>query len=339
MQPAGKARKHGSRRLRRICCPAEKKPARMTANSGAAPKRFSLAIEGLLVLWLSVPLAGLRATTAAAQAAAQTSAETTAAQGAGTLSQTANTGQDFFKPPQNLFQLTYEYKTGPGNGSVPGTLDTVTNDLINLRLDHRIDFSERSLLALRSDLPLLAKNPFSAANPDGDYVYGVGDADAQAAYIYSLDKRLAVGVGARVTAPTGGDVFGTGKWQIMPLAGMRYGLWEISSSSYVEPVVRYAVSFAGDPSRGTISNLQIAPTLSFGLPDNWYFTLFPSPDIRVNFGDPVAGQTGRLFLPFDARVAHDLTDHIALSLELGVPIIKDYPVYDFKAEVRLNVTY
>ena len=61
---------------------------------------------------------------------------------------------------------------------------------------------------------------------------------------------------------------------------------------------------------------------------------------RVNFGDPVAqAQAGRLFVPFDARVGGNLTDHVALSLEVGVPIIKDYPVYNFKAEARLNVTY
>ena len=59
----------------------------------------------------------------------------------------------------------------------------------------------------------------------------------------------------------------------------------------------------------------------------------------MNFGDPVPGQTGRLFLPFDARVGRALTDRISLSLEVGVPIIKDYPVYNFKAQVRLNVTY
>ena len=76
-----------------------------------------------------------------------------------------------------------------------------------------------------------------------------------------------------------------------------------------------------------------------GLPDQWFIAFFPSADIRVNFGDPVAGQTGRLFLPFDARVGHNLTDEIALSLEIGVPIIRDYPVYNFKAKVRLNVTY
>ena len=253
--------------------------------------------------------------------------------------QVPNTGQDFFKPPENLFQLLYSYKTAPGSGATAGSIATVTTDTVNLRLDHRVDLSEQAAIVLRSDLPLLAKNPITSSNPDGDYLYGVGDADTQAVFIYDFDKRWAAGFGARVIAPTGGDTLGSGKWQIMPIMGFRYGLWELSSGSYFEPFARYDVSFAGDPSKRNISNLQLAPFLNIGLPEQWFVALYPSADIRINFGDPVTGQTGRLFLPFDARVGRNLTDHIALSLEIGVPIIKDYPVYSFKAEARLNVTY
>ena len=253
--------------------------------------------------------------------------------------QTPNTGEDFFRPPLNLFQLLYEYRTAPGSGAAPGSLATVTTDTVNLRLDHRVDLSGQSMIALRGDLPMVAKNPITSGNPNGDYLYGIGDADAQAVFVYNFDKRWAAGFGARVIAPTGGDVLGSGKWQIMPIAGVRYGLPEVSSGSYFEPFARYDVSFAGDPSKRNISNLQLAPFLNIGLPDRWFVAFYPSADIRINFGDPVPGQTGRLFLPFDARIGRDLTDHIALSLEIGVPMIKDYPVYNFKAEMRLNVTY
>jgi hypothetical protein len=250
-----------------------------------------------------------------------------------------NTGEDFFKPPQNLFQLLYGYRTAPGGGGAAGTLATVTTDTVNLRVDHRVDLSQQSVIALRGDLPMLAKNPITSGNPNGDYLYGLGDADAQAVLIHNLDKRWATGFGTRMIAPTGGDTLGSGKWQIMPIAGFRYALSEVSPGSYVEPFARYDTSFAGDPSKRNISNLQLAPFLNVGLPENWFVALYPSADIRINFGDPVPGQTGRLFLPFDARIGRDLTDHIALSLEVGVPIIKDYPVYNFKAELRLNVTY
>ena len=249
--------------------------------------------------------------------------------------QVANTGQDFFKPPRDLFQLLYGYRTAPGSENQSGGIRTVTTDMVNLRLDHRIDLSPQSVLALRTDLPLLAKNAITSTNPNGDYLYSVGDADAQAVFIHNFDKRWAAGAGARVVAPTGDDPLGSGKWQIMPIAGFRYDLQEISSGSYLEPFARYDVSFAGDPRKRNISNLQLAPMFNLSLPDHWFITLYPSADIRVNFGDPVTGQTGRLFLPFNARVGRNLTDHIALSFEIGVPIVRDYPVYNFKAQVRL----
>jgi hypothetical protein len=59
----------------------------------------------------------------------------------------------------------------------------------------------------------------------------------------------------------------------------------------------------------------------------------------VNFGDPVTGQTGRLFLPLDVRVGRKLSNNVVISLEIGVPIIKDYPVYNFKSQVRLNMKF
>jgi hypothetical protein len=104
-------------------------------------------------------------------------------------------------------------------------------------------------------------------------------------------------------------------------------------------VVRYDISFAGDPTRKNISNLQFAPTFNLGLPDKWFLTFYPSADIRINYGDPITGQTGRLFLPFDARIGRQLSKNVALSFELGVPIIKDYPVYDLKIEARLAVKF
>ncbi len=84
---------------------------------------------------------------------------------------------------------------------------------------------------------------------------------------------------------------------------------------------------------------MIAPAFNVGLPDQWFITFYPSPDIRVNFCDPITGQTGRLFLPFDFRVGRKLEENAALSFEPGVPIIKDYPVYNMKTQVRLNLTF
>jgi hypothetical protein len=262
-----------------------------------------------------------------------------ASQEASAQAQNANTGDDFFKPPPNLFQMMYQYQTAPGSGNAPGSVREVTADTLNLRMDHSVYLAPQWILALRTDLPLVSKDPVTSSNPDGDYLQGVGDADFQATLIHDINQRWTVGFGARLTTPTGGDTLGSGKWQIMPGAGVRYALPEINSSSYFEPVVRYNVSFAGDPTKKNISNLQFAPTFNVGLPDRWFITFYPSADIRINYGDPITGQTGRLFLPFDARIGRKLSDNIALSLEVGVPIVKDYPVYNFKTQLRFNATY
>jgi hypothetical protein len=134
-----------------------------------------------------------------------------AAQSAASQDQEANTGNDLFRPPPNLFQILSEYKTAPGNGSSPGSTRDVTIETLNLRMDHSLDLAPLWILALRADLPLLAKNPMTSDNPNGDYQHGVGDADVQAVIVHDLNQRWTIGFGARLITPTGGDILGSGK--------------------------------------------------------------------------------------------------------------------------------
>jgi hypothetical protein len=101
-----------------------------------------------------------------------------------------------FRPPPNLLQMMYDYKTAPGSGSTPGSTRDVTTETLNLRMDHSLDLAPLWILALRADLPLFAKNPLSASNPDGDYLSGIGDADLQALIVHNL---TAVSTGRRNT--------------------------------------------------------------------------------------------------------------------------------------------
>jgi hypothetical protein len=240
--------------------------------------------------------------------------------------------------PKDLFQLYFGIKTAPVNGP-DGSIRTVTTDTFKLRGDTRFDLMPDWQLTLRGDLPFVAKNPFNSSNPNADYLYGVGDADVQAALTQEIDARWKVGFGARLIMPTGDENIGSGKWQIMPIVASRYSMPDVLYGVYVEPLLRYDVSFAGTASRRSISNLQFAPTVNFSFPDGWFFALFPEPDIRWNFGPAVTGQTGRLFLPFDARVGHLFTKTLTVSLEVGVPIIDQYPVYDFKTELRVDMKF
>jgi hypothetical protein len=239
---------------------------------------------------------------------------------------------------QRLLQLMYQVRTAPGT-DLNGNPVTTTTDTWRLRGDVTVPLNSQWWVVLRGDLPYLAKDKYTDSNPNGDFLYGLGDADVQAALIDNIDARWKAGAGARLIAPTGDAALGSGLWQIMPIAAARYALPEISQGSYFEPLARYDVSFAGDPTKKFVSNLQLAPMLNLSLPDRWFFTLYPNPEIRWNFGAPVTGQTGRLFLPFDARIGHKFSDAFDVSLEVAVPIVKQYPVYNFMTALRLNVNF
>jgi hypothetical protein len=249
-----------------------------------------------------------------------------------------NNGQDFTRP-ENLFQIRNLYQTAPGAGSVPGTLHMVTTDMTILRADGVIALTQEWSIALRGDLPFVVRDPLTADNPAGQYVSGLGDADVQAALIRQFDSRWAAGAGLRFVAATGDEDITGGKWRALPVAGARYSLPEWSMGSYAEALLRYDISFAGDPSKRNVSNLQMAPMLNINLPDSWFVTLYPNTEIRINYGDPIPGQTGRLFLPVDFMVGRNVLKDVTLSLELSVPVIKDYPVYNFRTVSRINMKF
>ncbi len=257
------------------------------------------------------------------------------AQGDGGLQKTdsdqdpKNNGSDLTRP-QNSLDLRYQYRESSG------TTSETDRDYWILRGTSRIQLDPDWKLALLAETMFVDKTTATQGEPTEEE-FGLGNSLMQAVLIQTLSDRLAYGFGARLVAPTASDNIGNGKWQIMPGFGVRYTFTELSQDTYFVPAIRYAVSFAGDPTKRNISEPQIAPTFNLDLPGPWYLTFYPSYDIRINYGDPVSGQTGRLFLPADVAVGYALTDKIAMSLEVSVPIIKDYPVYDFKTEFRIVI--
>jgi hypothetical protein len=235
-------------------------------------------------------------------------------------------GEDFTRP-QRSFETRFLYETSSGASS------QTDRGTWLLRANWKSDISGGWTLGLLGQVPIVDKATFSPTGTDQEF--GVGDAAFQGALSHAIDQHWAFGFGARLVAPTAEDSLGSGKWQIMPGVGVRYSFLDIGPDTYFVPVVRYAVSFAGDPSRRNISEPQIAPTLNIGLPDHWFVNFYPSNDIRINFGDPISGQTGRLFLPLDVSVGRKIADTWIVSLEAAAPIVDDYPVYKFKTELRI----
>jgi hypothetical protein len=184
-------------------------------------------------------------------------------------------GQDFTRP-QSSFETRFLYRTSSGT-----TSQTERGSWL-LRGNSKVELSEGWRLGLLGQVPVVDKTTVDSTGSGREF--GIGDTTFQAALIHDVDRNWAFGFGARLVAPTAEDSLGSGRWQIMPGLGVRYSFLGIGPDTYFVPVIRYAISFAGDPLRRNISEPQIAPTLNIGLPDHWFVTFYPSNDIRINYG-------------------------------------------------------
>ena len=185
-------------------------------------------------------------------------------------------------------------------------------------------------LNFRTEIPVVWTNGVTPENPTGATVSGFGNVLAQAWIVHDLDQRWAVALGGQLITPTSTNSVSTDAWEQVTGFVVRAMLPEISSGSYFAPQVRYGIDFEGNDDGRMLRQLRIAPTLNINLPHDLFFTLYPSPDIRLNYGTPVWNQTGRLFLPLNFLIGWKPTDHTVVSAEFGIPIIKDFPVYTFK---------
>jgi hypothetical protein len=237
--------------------------------------------------------------------------------------------QDDPTRPTNYFDLRNRYQD---------STTTKRNDKVETIFRGNGDFElgESWELGYRADLPLIASNSVARTDPDGDYEYGVGRPLLSTYLANTLSDRWAYAFGGQVVAPAvSGTAFGSGNWDVRPFVGVRTMLPEISEGSFFVPLFRYVQTFAASyPGSRPASNLQVAPELKIDLADSWFVTLFPSPDMRWNFGAKASGQTGRLFLPLDIAPGRNF-GNLLTSLEVSVPLVKDYPVYHLKVEARL----
>jgi hypothetical protein len=247
--------------------------------------------------------------------------------------QTQGDTEDDLTRPVNSFDLRYRFEDD-------STTSKNNKQFLTYRVNSKVTLNSQWKLGLRADLPLTATNSISATNPDGVYQYGVGRPLVEAYLANIVDDRWAYGFGSKITAPAiSGAEFGSGNWEALPIVAVRYMLPEISEGSYFIPEVGYNFSFAQAFPGRNARNLQLAPELSIALPNDCFAVLYPSTDIRWNYGDAPSGQTGRLFLPFDFSVGWNVTKSIVTSLEISVPIVDEYPVYKFKTEARLSIKF
>lgn len=248
------------------------------------------------------------------------------------------TGDDQTRPLGRI-EMFYRYTQQPGPGPDENTTKRVVTNTPFLRIDKPIRLSPQWELNFRVEVPVVSTDAVTPQNPTGGVVTGFGNVLTQAWIVHEIDQRWAVALGGQLIAPTATNGVATNAWEQVTGVVVRAMLPEISQGSYFAPQVRYGVDFGGNDEGSLLRQLRIAPTLNINLPHDLFFTLYPSPDIRVNYGTPVWRQTGRWFVPLNFMVGWKPTEHTVVSAEFGIPIIKDFPVYSFKTQLRFGYLF
>jgi hypothetical protein len=248
------------------------------------------------------------------------------------------TGDDPTQPLGKI-ELLDRYTEAPGPGVEEGTTKRVETNTPFARIDAPFRLSPQWELNFRTEIPVVWTNGVTPANPTGATVSGFGNVLTQAWVVHDLDQRWAVALGGQLIAPTSTNGVATDAWEQVTGFVVRAMLPEISLGSYFAPQVRYGIDFEGNDDGRMLRQLRIAPTLNINLPHSLFFTLYPSPDIRLNYGAPVQNQTGRLFLPLNFMVGWKPTEHTVISAEFGIPIVRDFRVYTFKTQLRVGYLF
>lgn len=232
-----------------------------------------------------------------------------------------NSGQDPTNPVTRIdVRLKYQ--------DLPGKFQAET---FTLRADKPFALGDGWKLSTRIDLPFSRSDVITPLeNSDGGYELGISDTLIQALLVTPPKGKVAYAFGAQLIIPTGSDdQFTTGKWQLVPSAGIVYQLPEISRGTFVGLVVRDAFSFAGKDSREDINVLSLQPIFNWQGPNRWFVTL--APEAKFNTRDD-----WKLFLPVDITVGRKLNATTVASLQADVALINEYEQYDWQVEARLG---
>jgi hypothetical protein len=251
----------------------------------------------------------------------------------------ANQTGDDPTQPLGKIELLDRFTTAPGPGAATGTTKQVDTNTPFARIEAPFQIAPQWELFFRAEIPVVSTNGVTSENPSGQVVSGFGNVLTQGWLVYQIDPRWAVAAGAQAIAPTSTNGVAADAWEEVTGAVVRVMLPELSEGSYFAPQVRYGVDFGGNDEGPMLRQLRLAPTLNINLPHDLFLTLYPSPDIRWNYGTPVYGQTGRFFLPLNFMVGWKPTPHTVISVEFGIPIIKDFPAYAFKTQLRVGYLF
>src|SRR5262249_2559793 len=139
-------------------------------------------------------------------------------------------GLDFTRPQRSI-ALRFQYRTSSSPSNHAG------QKRIHLELGEKISLPYDWTLGFRLRVPFVDKSTTDQATQNVDHESGLGDGFLQTGVSHDIDKQWAFGFGARFVSPTATDSLGNGKWQVMPIFGVRYSFPNALPNSYFSPAI------------------------------------------------------------------------------------------------------
>ena len=198
-------------------------------------------------------------------------------------------------------------------------------------------FDNGATFTQRVDVPMIYTNTTGAGNPNGGYSGGIGDVFIEEYYeTPEIAPNLRLKASVRFVFSTGKQSpFGSSQFQWGPAAGLIYSIPNALQGVTLAPYVRYMSGF--DPTYDNVSEkreLNLYPTATFGLPEQWSFILYPDNPITYDV------QKKTWFVPLDLMLARRIDKTFDFGIggawKLGNP---SDPTYRYIIDARLNIHF
>ncbi|HNX69282.1 MAG TPA: hypothetical protein PLL75_01265 [Candidatus Omnitrophota bacterium] len=121
-----------------------------------------------------------------------------------------------------------------------------SKDTFIFRTDRPFRINEHWQIGTRLDLPAVLTHKRTAQGSEGSYKFGLGDTLSQVLLIREFDPLGSAAAGTQFVFPTARtDQMGDRKYPMVPTAGVRTLLPELSDGSFGALLMRYTIDYAG----------------------------------------------------------------------------------------------
>jgi hypothetical protein len=233
-----------------------------------------------------------------------------------------NNGQDFTNPLRRV-EVIERYDDMAGS---------TWGNSVTLRAGLPLELRRGWRLSLRVELPYTWIKGISANNPQGESIQGFSEVLAEALFIAPAKDKWTYVVGAQYIPPSAShEELGTGRYQIVPSAGVKYDMNGWMKGAWFAMMARQAVDVGGYSGFSPINQTIIQPMFNINLPDQWFLTF--APECRYDW------KKNKGFIPFDVTAGKMITKKIVMSAEYKSAINDDLLLFVNEVDVRVGIFF